>query len=434
MPFAELIAKGQECAQTWERVLHSSGGALELKKCFWCMVYWQWANGRPEMVPNIGCPGIIALTSGNAPNYAVIPRLEAWEARRTLGARPAPDGNYRKEGEFLMSKANQRASRLAASNLSEMDVFIFHRSARAVSMTCSLPATTLEPKVLSKAQSRAIRAILNKLGVNKSFPRRVAFGPKDARGVALLGASVDQEHDKCSASPTARSQKTPLGISWSLLCDPCSSNRVVASTCRSAPVSGLRALRAAGVTRARGFLDRSKMTIKIASAKHVQPSREHDQFIMDELRALGPRDNRQLLDLNAVRARLQVTTAPDAADAQGKKITKEALEGVKPTDRCSKMKWPRQPVTTAKQRSLWKAALGAAFAPSGRALAKSLGKWAGPPTQAWRSLHDPRASRIVASATGPVTRLRRAWRAVEPDAMSMPLQARQCCGTRRWTT
>jgi hypothetical protein len=59
-------------------------------------------------------------------NYTVITRLEVWEARQTLGVCPAPDGNYQKEGEFLMNKANQYASRLAASNLSVMDVFIFH--------------------------------------------------------------------------------------------------------------------------------------------------------------------------------------------------------------------------------------------------------------------------------------------------------------------
>ena len=211
VPFAELIAKGQERAQIWERVLRSSGGALELKKCFWRVVYWQWVNGRPEMVPSIGCPGVIALASGSAPSYAVTPRLEAREARRALGARPAPDGSYRKEGEFLMNKANQRASRLAASNLSEMDVFIFHRSARAASMTRSLPVTTFEPKVLSKTQSKAIRAILNKLGVNKSFPRRVAFGPKDARGVALLGV---ERRSRSTTSATPHRPRVLKRLRW----------------------------------------------------------------------------------------------------------------------------------------------------------------------------------------------------------------------------
>jgi hypothetical protein len=80
------------------------------------------------MSPIVCCPGIIALTSGNIPNYTVIPILKVWEARRTLGVRPAPDSDYQKEGEFLLNKANQYAKRLSMSNLSKMDIFIFHCS------------------------------------------------------------------------------------------------------------------------------------------------------------------------------------------------------------------------------------------------------------------------------------------------------------------
>jgi hypothetical protein len=81
MPFATLIVHRQACAQIWERILFSSRGALKLKKCIWYLIYWQWVNGQPEMCPNISCPGIITLTSGNIPNYTVIPQLEVWEAK-----------------------------------------------------------------------------------------------------------------------------------------------------------------------------------------------------------------------------------------------------------------------------------------------------------------------------------------------------------------
>ena len=104
------------------------------------------------MAPNISCPGIIALTSGNVPNYQVIPRLEVWEARQTLGVRPAPDGNFQKEGNFLLNKANQYATRLSTSRLSEMDTFIFHQSTYVPSMTYSLPVTTFDIKTLNKIQ------------------------------------------------------------------------------------------------------------------------------------------------------------------------------------------------------------------------------------------------------------------------------------------
>jgi hypothetical protein len=90
----------------------------------------------------------------------------------------------------------------------------------------------------------------------------------------------------------------------------------------------------------------------------------------------------------------------DVVDAQGKQITEEVFEGTKPTDRYSKLKWPRQPVTTTKQQKLWKAALEAAFTLSGRSLQQPLGKWTGPPTQVWRSFYNPRTKRVVTSMTG----------------------------------
>jgi hypothetical protein len=134
------------------------------------MVYWQWVNGHPQMAPTILCPGIIALTSGKVPNYTVIPRLEVWDARRMLGVRPTPDGNYQNEGDFLLNKVNRYATRLAMSRLSDMDTFIFHRSTYIPSMMYSLLATTFDTKTLNKIQSKAVQAILNKLGVSKSFP------------------------------------------------------------------------------------------------------------------------------------------------------------------------------------------------------------------------------------------------------------------------
>jgi hypothetical protein len=78
MPFTDLIAHGQACAQIWERILYSLGSCTV--KSFWYLIYWQWVNGQPELYPNISCPGIIALTSGNVPNYTMIPQLEVWEA------------------------------------------------------------------------------------------------------------------------------------------------------------------------------------------------------------------------------------------------------------------------------------------------------------------------------------------------------------------
>jgi hypothetical protein len=76
IPLLHWLHTDKQVPRFWEWILFSSGGALELKKCFWYLVYWQWVYGHPQMAPNNSCPGIIALTSGNIPNYTVIPRFK----------------------------------------------------------------------------------------------------------------------------------------------------------------------------------------------------------------------------------------------------------------------------------------------------------------------------------------------------------------------
>ena len=187
MSIPEIIGHLQDVAQKWERILYSSGGGLKLRKCFWYLVYWEWVDGHPQMMPLISRSlAMISLTKSHIPGYMVIKRKETWEAMCTLGVRVAPDGNYRKEAQFLWTKANTFAAHLLTLNLNRMDTFIFHRSTYTPAMTYSICLMTLSRTQLNKIQSKAISAILDKLGVNHHFPRRTAFGPKELCGMSLF--------------------------------------------------------------------------------------------------------------------------------------------------------------------------------------------------------------------------------------------------------
>jgi hypothetical protein len=157
LPLPDMTGNMQAVAQVWECILYISGGALELPKCFWYLIYWQWVNGQQQMMPNVSTPGHFALTQGHIPNYTVINRLEVWQAMQTLGVCTALDGKYRKEAAFLQQKANMYASCLLSSNLTEMDTFIFHQSTYKPLMTFSIPLTTLTVTQLNKIQCKHFR-------------------------------------------------------------------------------------------------------------------------------------------------------------------------------------------------------------------------------------------------------------------------------------
>jgi hypothetical protein len=48
---ADMISRLTDIAQTWEHLLHYSGGSLNLKKCSWYIMYWEWIEGRPRLRP-----------------------------------------------------------------------------------------------------------------------------------------------------------------------------------------------------------------------------------------------------------------------------------------------------------------------------------------------------------------------------------------------
>jgi hypothetical protein len=46
----QVVQQLQTLAQHWERLLFTTGGALNLQKSFWYLLSWEWKNGHPKLV------------------------------------------------------------------------------------------------------------------------------------------------------------------------------------------------------------------------------------------------------------------------------------------------------------------------------------------------------------------------------------------------
>ena len=82
-PIDDLIERLQHVAQTWEHLLHLSGGKLNLSKCSWFVVKWEWKQGRPVIRPIRPVDRQIHLHHGDEKsNSILIPRTHRSNARR----------------------------------------------------------------------------------------------------------------------------------------------------------------------------------------------------------------------------------------------------------------------------------------------------------------------------------------------------------------
>ena len=191
LSYEDLIGRLQLIAQTWERLLSYSGGALNLSKCFHYVLYWEWPHGLPVLRSSSTEYPTIVLTSGSSTSVSTIKRLDPNTASCTLGVYLSPTSEWTKQIEILKRKMDKLAGRLLTSSLSFDDVRVFYQSIYTPSIRCVLPTLSIDEKHLEEIQTRSIEALLIRKGFNCHFPRRITHGPQAWGGLGILDIKTE---------------------------------------------------------------------------------------------------------------------------------------------------------------------------------------------------------------------------------------------------
>jgi len=110
----------QQSVDHWEGLLRATGGTLVPTKCFWYLINFKHTNNTWHYITKTQKPGEIAIQDDHC-QQVEIPRLEAREARWTLGVWIAPGGNWDTEVDYLLSVTSDWKVCMAASHLTPTD-------------------------------------------------------------------------------------------------------------------------------------------------------------------------------------------------------------------------------------------------------------------------------------------------------------------------
>ena len=114
----ELIARLEKVAQTWEHLLFLSGGKLNLAKCSWLIVRWEWTNGRSVISPVKTTDRDVRVYQGtNTQDASIIRRTALDESTRMLGVLMKPLGDFGPHIKYLEKKADVFATRILSPRL-----------------------------------------------------------------------------------------------------------------------------------------------------------------------------------------------------------------------------------------------------------------------------------------------------------------------------
>ena len=84
-------------AKTWKKILHTTGGKLELSKCFWIPITWGWKKGRLKMRNKSRHPTELKIRESESGSTVRIKRISPIVAEKRLGVQYLLDRKWKEE-------------------------------------------------------------------------------------------------------------------------------------------------------------------------------------------------------------------------------------------------------------------------------------------------------------------------------------------------
>jgi negative regulator of replication initiation len=128
----DLVYKTTELAQSWEELLWSTGGKLELPKCFFYIVSWWFDHNGEAKVrtkAELKEQGIkIDIIESETKETAAIKHRDCREAHRTLGPMICPLPLTSEEGQRLKKTADKMACNVRGATMTKHEATVLYNS------------------------------------------------------------------------------------------------------------------------------------------------------------------------------------------------------------------------------------------------------------------------------------------------------------------
>ena len=371
----KLVELMQSDAQLWSDLLHTSGGALELSKCSYHIMFYDFTSSGAPVLRGGQIGPTIQVQSGDRSSSDAFSALSAYTSHKTLGVHKEPSGSQLSAKRAISANSDKKSSIVARSPLDRHESWTFYHSIYLPSITYPLPVGNISEKDFAKIESRATRRILPKCGYNRNTPKTVIYGPHQFGGIEFRRLYVEQGLGQLTfflkfwRTDFEAGHLLRIATAW---------NQNMAGTGSSILTdvsTPLPHLETKWIPSLRTFLHSINGSLELDHTYVPALQREHDFHIMDIVLSQATYTPRELRLINYCRLYLQASTASDICLPCGRFLDPAILKGVPSTlSSISLHHHTVQPRPHAAAWSLWRRALRLFSTRPGK-LCHPLGRW-----------------------------------------------------------
>jgi hypothetical protein len=338
----------QTDAQHWEKLLFTSGGKLELTKCFFYMLYWKFdEDGMPTLTPKAEIPHKLMLYQGNETEQTEIEQKDCSEAHKTLGVMKAPNRSQVGQIQKLKAKCDEHATAILSNSVTNSDALLAYRVYHMTSVGYSLGTTYITQKQFATIQGKAVSAFLATSGYNRHFPRALVFAPRTQGGLEFVHLFLQEGKQSIQLLLRHLLHNTELGkqiridLAWIQL-EAGISHHILENTQLE-----LDYIQDGWIIGIRRFLKTVAAEVHLPQETRPRIYRQHDRYLMEIFREQGL-STPDLRRLNRCRLYLQVARVSDITNIRGTHLYDHVITVDRQADAqlqypFSKLTWPRQP-------------------------------------------------------------------------------------------
>jgi hypothetical protein len=374
----DLVQRLQHDAQTWSNLLTSSGGLLQLSKCLYYIIDFQFdQTGNPTMIVPNHTP--LKITTGVDSTPQAIELIPPNAAHKTLGCLRTLDGNESIQYKHLLEKNRDWAALLQKRYLSRQEAWMVYHTYYMPQVLYSIMPTNMTKAQCDSIQSPVINAILPLLGFNRHTSRDIIFGPSKYGGLGMLDLHTELYTRKIEQIVShTRNSKSSIG-------KLCIINLSYLQMLIGKSIPYLESTKTVSYIQKNWFselhlfLISHELTIKIKDIWLPSLQRVGDKVLMDSV-DLQPMDRVQVI--NNWRIYFKVNTLSELTDPEGRRISDIYLKYPSDEsvplhpDRTTKLAWPRQGKPSQRSFCYWRSFItNIANCDSLGRLQKPLGPW-----------------------------------------------------------
>jgi hypothetical protein len=184
----KMVQQLQNTAQWWEELLVTTGGKLELNKCFYYIIDWVFnEHGQPQICDK---KEHISITDHTTGLPETIDQKKHTDAHKTLGMFLAPQNNHSAAIKHLYKKTETFARQITANTINNLEANLAHDVIYNARIRYGLHVVTADKQNLDKIQAPMIKALLPAMGYNRNIPKEIRHGPFELGGVGFIDCNT----------------------------------------------------------------------------------------------------------------------------------------------------------------------------------------------------------------------------------------------------